>query len=310
VTDRGVRLAGGGGCRPPAVGWRRCAPAAACVALVLALVPGAGCDSSGGDPPAADCQPAPPRPAGLVIAGSGSNVAPVRVIAKRYRRARAVEVRVPESIGTGGALRALADGAIDVGLASRPLSAPERAAGLVESPLARIPVAAVVHPEVSVSGLTLAELTAIYRGERDRWPDGTPIVPLLREPGDSGNALIARAWPALWAAMDAASREGRFTTCYTDQEMADTLAGTNGAIGFLDIGTLRIMRPRLRPLAIDGVPPTPLRAEAGSYPLVKTLTFVTVGPPAGAAEGFVHFATSPETREILAGWGYMPPGGR
>jgi phosphate transport system substrate-binding protein len=278
-------------------------------AVALALLLGAGCGSAGEPPAAADCAPAPTRPDGLVIAGSGSNVAVVREIAKRFRRAGAGRVRVPDSIGTGGALRALGDGAIDLGLASRPLRAAERGRGLVETLLARVPVAVVVHPEVAVADLAVADLTAIYRGERDRWPNGTPIVPLLREPGDSGNDLVARAWPELWAAMDAASREGRFTTCYTDQEMADTLAGTSGAIGFLDLGTLRIVHPRLRPVAIDGVPPTPLRAEAGSYPLVKTLAFVTVGPPTGDAGRFVRFATSPATTELLAGWGYLPPAG-
>jgi phosphate transport system substrate-binding protein len=278
---------------------------AACSALACALALAAGCGSQTGPPPPAGCAPPPARPDGLIVAGSGSNVAVVREIARRYRERAAADVRVPDSIGTGGALRALADRVIDVGLASRRLTPAEKSAGLVERVLARVPVAAVVHPDVAVSDVGLAELTAIFGGERTRWPNGTPIVPLLREPGDSGNEIIAQAWPQLWRAIDAAMQAGRLTTCYTDQEMADTVAGTDGAIGFLDVGTLQLTRPRLRPLAIDGIAPTPDQAAAGTYPLVKTLTFVTVGPPVGDAERFLRFATSPELADLLAGHGYL-----
>jgi phosphate transport system substrate-binding protein len=284
--------------------------AARALAVLVALAAGVRLDAGAQPVPAESCAPAAPRPAGLILAGSGSNVAVVRAIAGWFRAPDFPPVRVPESIGTGGALRALSDGAIDVGLASRRLTTAEKEAGFVETVLARVPLAVVVHPRVSVADVALRELVAIYRGERDRWPDGTPIVPVLRERGDSGNDLIARAWPDLWDAMDAALRAGRFTTCYTDQELADTIAETDGAVGLLDVGTLRLTHPQLRTLAVDGIPPTPLRAESGSHPLVKTLTFVTLGPPAGDAARFVAFATSPGTTELLAGYGYLHPTSR
>jgi phosphate transport system substrate-binding protein len=278
------------------------------VALAVALGVACGRPDAGPPTPGARCDPGPPRPDGLVVAGSGSNIAIVREIAKRWTRLHpAAKIRVPESIGSGGALRALGDRAIDVGLTSRALTEREKAGGLVETVLARVPLAAVVHPEARVAHVTSAELTAIYRGERDRWPDGTAIVPLLREPGDSGNDLVAQAYPELWAAMSAAMRAGSWTTCYTDQELADTIAETEGAVGFLDVGTLRLTRPQLRPLPLDGAEPTPERAVDGTYRLVKTLWFVTAGPPAGDAEGFIRFATSSGTSPLLASAGYLPP---
>jgi phosphate transport system substrate-binding protein len=243
-----------------------------------------------------------------VIAGSGSSIALAREIATRYRRAHPdVNLRVPESIGTGGALRALADGAIDVGLTSRPLTEAELRSGLVETVLAHVPLAAVAHPEVPATGVTSAELAAMYRGERDRWPDGTPIVPLLREPGDSGNDLVAQAYPDLWAAMSDAMQSGRLTTCYTDQEMADAVAGTEGAVGFLDISTLRLTHPQVHPLALDGMSPTSERALGGRYRMIKQLAFVTVGPPVGDAAAFIAFATSPATSDLFAAAGCLVP---
>jgi phosphate transport system substrate-binding protein len=277
------------------------------IAVAIALAAACGRPDTGAPPRAARCDPPAPRPDGLVLAGSGSNIALVRELAKRYRAAHPdVTLRVPESIGTGGALRALADGAIDVGLASRTLSAAERRSGLVETMLARVPIAVVVHPEATVTGVTRAELAAIYRGDRQRWPDGTPIVPLLREPGDSGNDVIAQSYPDVWAAMSDAMQAGRFTTCYTDQEMADTVDATEGAVGFLDLGTLRLTHPQIRALALDGVVPTPANALAGRYRLVKPLTFVTAGPLSTDAVGFIAFATSGATADLLATAGYVP----
>jgi phosphate transport system substrate-binding protein len=266
---------------------------------VVAVALAVACSRPETGPPSAGarCDPGPPRPDGLVIAGSGSSIALAREIAKRYRQAHPdVNLRIPESIGTGGALHALADGAIDVGLTSRPLTDAELGSGLVETVLAHVPLAAVVHPEVPATSVTSAELAAMYRGERDRWPDGTPVVPLLREPGDSGNDLVAQAYPDLWAAMSDAMQSGRLTTCYTDQEMADAVAGTEGAVGFLDISTLRLTHPQVRPLALDG-----------SHRMIKQLAFVTFGPPVGDAAAFIAFATSPATSDLLAAAGCLVP---
>jgi phosphate transport system substrate-binding protein len=275
------------------------------VAGLLVVVLAASCGREATGTATTDCELPPRRPTGLWVAGSGSNVAVAREIARRFRDVAGASVHVPESIGTSGGLQALADRAIDAALASRPLTDEEKRSGFVEHVFARVPVVPVTHPDVSVSAVSMADLMAIFRGERDRWPDGTPIVPLLREPGDSGNELLARTLPALWGVIGAAMAEDRFTICYTDREMADTLAVTPGAIGFLDVGTARLTHPQLRLLTIDDGPPAPRSTSDDS--LSKVLSFVTFGPPTGDAERFIRFATSRETTELLVAAGYLPP---
>jgi phosphate transport system substrate-binding protein len=216
-------------------------------------------------------------------------------------------VLVPESIGTGGAVRALTDGAIQVGLASRPLSASERAAGIVEIPLARVVVGFVVDPRAHDGPLSQAELAAIYRGERARWSDGTPIVPLLREAGDSGNAAVAAALPTVHQAIEGAMAADRFPVCYTDQEMRDSLLEVEGGIGLLDVGTLHLERLALRPVPIDGVEPTAAEAAAGRYPLVKPLSLLTAGAPGGEARRFVEYARSPAVADLFEAGGFLSP---
>lgn len=266
----------------------------------------AGC---GGRAPAGAerCEPAARHPSGLLVAGSGANLALVRAIAARFQERRpGKHVHVPESIGTGGALRALSDGAIDLGLGSRPLKATERAAGFQELPLCRVALAPTVNSAVGIQEITLAELVAIYSGERAAWPDGTPIVPILREPGDSGNDLLIHTYPALGLAIKSALRRDLFHIAFTDQELRDSLHSIPGAIGFIDVGTIRLESLPLRALRLDGVEP-PASGAGADYPLVRTLTFLSKGELSGEAREFVEFARSGEVADILASGGFLPP---
>lgn len=272
------------------------------LALALALL--AACSGGGPDrpPEGAACTGEVARPEGLVIAGSGSNLALVHAIARRFAEAGlGAAPEVAESIGSGGAISALQDGQIDVGLSSRPLKDAERE-GLTEVPLARVAMALVAHRSAGVQMLPFEDVLAIFAGARRTWPDGRHIVPLLREPGDSGNATIARHFPALGPVLEANAREGRFIVAYTDQEMRDLLLAIEGAVGFLDVGTLALEHLALQPIAIDGkMPADP------SYPLIKPLSFLLPARPRPEARAFVDFATSPAIADILAQGGFLAP---
>ena len=83
-------------------------------------------------------------------------------------------MKVLPSLGTSGGLAAVTAGAIDVAVAARPLNEAEHAKGLQCFPYAQTPLAFVTHPDVGVSGVTLAEVAAILAGRRRAWPNGTP----------------------------------------------------------------------------------------------------------------------------------------
>jgi len=194
-------------------------------------------------------------------------------------------VHVAASIGSSGAVRAVADGAVDVGLLSRPLRDDERALGLVDYPLpTELPHAVVASGADPASTLTRAELIDLLLARRQTWPDGSPAVVLLRESSDSGNQLIRAHWPEVGQAIDAALAAGYWFVCHTDQEMRDELLRIPGALGFLDTLTIRLESLPLRPLEIDGVAPSDL-----AWPLDKRLSLLTGPSPSPAAEQLVRF---------------------
>ena len=164
------------------------------------------------------CDGEPPRPPGIVVAGSG-------VWSELARRAVGGGL-VAESIGSGGAVKALRDGAIDVGLMSRPVKDKERWPGLVAIDAGR--------SELRFVGASGAVLIALYTGERRRLPNGMPARLFVREPGDSGWSVICGSLRELCAAMRKAVAEGRAEVAWTDAEMRALLVGTPGAVGPID----------------------------------------------------------------------------
>ncbi|HSB79085.1 MAG TPA: substrate-binding domain-containing protein [Candidatus Methylomirabilis sp.] len=243
----------------------------------------------------------------LIFAGSGSNVPITRLLAEAFRLVHPeITIEIPASLGSGGGIRAAADGAIAVGLISRPLKDAEQGWGLTVLPYAKTAVIVGVHPSVAEDGITYEELVLIFRGIKTRWQDGHPIVVLTREPGDSSLEVLERDIPGFLAASAESYRTRRWKTLYTDQEMTATLARTPYALGIADLGTVAAERLPIRALKLNGHVASPEHVRSGSYPLVKTLAFVFRRDrlPAGA-RAFLDFVRGPAGAKILQANGYV-----
>lgn len=257
----------------------------------------------------------PPPPAnpngldGLRLAGSGSNLPMARALSAALPRDDEPHPVVHASIGSGGGVRALLDGVIDIALVSRPLKEGEREQGLVATPYARVPVMVAVHTSVPDEDITSDELVAIYEGRRTTWSDGSPIVVLQREPGDSSHTAVEAQVPGFREANEAAYADGRFRVLVRDDAMREALAETPGAVGLFGQGAIPTELP-LRSLRIDGVVPSPETVEDGRYPFAKDLAFVTRGPPRGEAARFIELTLSPPGQAIIRRTGGLPLAGR
>jgi phosphate transport system substrate-binding protein len=283
------------------------AVARSAIALALLIAPLAllhGCADRSVDPRAisasARCVAPPPRsPDTLLLAGSGAAIAPLSAIMAAYRREHpTARVEIAPSIGTGGALRALRDGAIDVGLAARPLSAKERR-GLQVSPLAEVPLVLATQRRTGLPtpfDVGVAQALLARRGAR--WPDGRPVLPLYRQRGDAVDKALQRSAPSLARVFATARAQRRGLTCYTDQQLARNLSGAPGALGVLDLGSLRLNKLPLRHLR--------LRDATGAEPTLS-LALVYRPPPASVAvelERLLAFIARPATAAILRRVGY------
>lgn len=202
--------------------------------------------------PVADvvCAEEPQRPLGLAIAGSGATIPLVRLLLDDFVVDYPDQpVWVAESIGTGGAVRALRDGAIDLGLASRPVDRD----GIAELVVARAAIEVGVHPDVPDPDVSWEFLLQAARGDQLAWTDGSPVVFVHRESGDSGVRAVAADSPALGDAIVLGQAQA-LIVAYTDADATHLLATVPGAIGLFDPMAARLLGERVQTLNVSGAP--------------------------------------------------------
>jgi phosphate transport system substrate-binding protein len=207
-----------------------------------------------------------------------------------------MHIRVEPSIGSGGGITAARDGAVDLGLVSRPLRATE-SAGLERVDLALDAVVLAAAADVPLDSLSTEQLHALYRGEiRD-------LTLLLRDAAESANDALESAFPGLAAERQNAASSGRFRILDHDDAMAVALATTPRAVGVFSFGALR---PPLRALRLDGRSPSLEALGRGQWPAVRTLAVVYRPERRARVAPFLAFARSERGRSLTRSLGYLP----
>jgi phosphate transport system substrate-binding protein len=249
-----------------------------------------------------------PEPVRLTAAGSGVNLGITRHLAEAFvKKHPGISISIPGSIGTRGAIKATADGAITLGLISRPLEKEEAAQGLTATPYGRVPIVVAVHPGVKDDGITFQELIEIYQGTRTNWKDGSPIIVQAREKSDSGFLVLQKKIPGFKEAYEESQQAKRWMLYFTDQEANAAIAKTPHSIGVSDLGMINTEGLNIKALKLNGVLPSPENLLNGSYPLERELSFIHQAKSLPKeAKGFLDFIGSAEGRKILKTNGYLP----
>jgi phosphate transport system substrate-binding protein len=210
------------------------------------------------------------------------------------------------SIGTFGAIKAVAAGALDIGLTSRPPKAAERDLGLIARPYGTTALVFAVQRDNPRGSIRSTEIIDIYEGNIATWGDGTSIRCVLRPPHDTDTEILLRFLPRLGQAWKEATARRILPVGYTDQETAEMIETMPGAIGPSSLSLILGERRKIKALALDGVAPVVETIRNGTYDLTKTFYFITRPAAGAAAAAFLEFADSPEGRDILEATGIVP----
>ena len=73
-------------------------------------------------------------------------------------------IEIPGSIGTRGAIKAVVDKAIPLGLISRSLKEEEKGLGITEVPYAQVAIVIAAHPRVTDENISTGELICCTSG--------------------------------------------------------------------------------------------------------------------------------------------------
>jgi phosphate transport system substrate-binding protein len=239
----------------------------------------------------------------LKIGGSGGAIETMRLLGTEFRKNRPdTNIVIVPSLGSGGGIKAVLAGAIDVAVSSRSLKAAEQDAVAVE--YGRTPLVFVVSSRTKASTITLRELVAIYKGDTKTWPDGNALRLVLRPESESDIDILKGISPEMNDAVKAALVREGMLIAMTDQDNADHLEKIPGAVGTTTLAQILAERRGLKPLTLEGAAPSPRALANKTYPYYKVLYIVTSPKSGPLARKFSEFVRSPAGQAMLARNGY------
>lgn len=240
------------------------------------------------------------------IGGTGTGIVLMQKLADAYLQQQpGAKIRpLLPPLGSGGSLRALRDGVIEIAVTGR---VPRDGEGRFQVlDYARSPLVVASHGRRPMQNFTTNDLVEIYAGRQATWPDGEPIRLVLRLPFESDNIVLRQLGPALGSAIEAAAARKAGPVAEDDLDAVDLLESLPGSLGSTTLG---LLRTRGRPLTVhmlDGSPPTLDHLASGRYPLAKPLFVITRASPDGATADFVRFLQSPAVRDLLLRLHFLP----
>jgi len=226
----------------------------------------------------------------IVIKGSTTVLPIAQKVAEAYMQQKP-DVKISISGGgSGNGIKALIDGSTDIADSSRFIA------------VAYDCIIPVVHPSNTVTGLSTAQLKAIYKGEIKNWKDvGGPdskIVVISRDTS-SGTYEVwetkimekERVFPgALLQASNGA--------------VVQAVSKNKNAVGYIGLG---YVDNSVKGLTVNGVEGSPETTLNGMFPVSRALYMFTNGWPELDTLNFINFVLNPEKgQKYIEEAGFVP----
>lgn len=243
----------------------------------------------------------------LKIGGSTGALSTIRLVADAFSKTHPqIQISIIPNLGSTGGIRAVEAGAIDIGVSGRPLEKQEQSVKLTSIEYARTPLVFATR-NTSAHELSFTELTRIYSGATEHWPDGSRIRLVLRPVSDSDTVVLTAYSDTIKAVMTQALAKSGMIIAATDEDSADTLERLSGAFGSISLAQIISEHRDLRMLALNQVSPSPQSIVDGSYPFYKKLHLVLRKPHSASTQDFIEFLQSKNGRKILEANGHWVP---
>lgn len=246
------------------------------------------------------------------VGGAGAALGTMRLLATEFEKVSPGDklVVVP-NLGSLGGLKALAAGMLDLTAVGRALKPEEAAQGLSAVEYGRTPFLLVTSKVGTSPVRTMAEVEAMYAGRVNTWPSGTPVRLVLRPLKDGDTEQLGKMSAQIAAILPKAVTQPGMIIAPTDQDTADAIEKTPGAIGTLTLALIITEGRDVRPVALNGVVPSVRSLADGSYPYGKTMYLARRDTIAPAAARFLEFLASPRGRQLIEDAGHvLPPSAR
>lgn len=236
----------------------------------------------------------------ITLGGNGGALGTMKRLGSAFEQSHpGYTVVVLPSLGTSGGIKAVAKGAIDIGLSARMLSNEELKLGLAVTGYARTPLVFAVKAGHPLTGLSQDEYLRLLKGESRPGPNDQRMRPILRPANDAETMLVGKRFPAIGAAIERKLASPDATVALTSQEAADLIEKIPGAIGFSPLSLIRSENRQVKVLPFNGVTPSAANVSNGSYPLVMDLYLVSQPDPPERVRKFIEYVRSEPAARLL-----------
>ncbi len=241
----------------------------------------------------------------ITIAGS-TTVQPISNQAVEVYMAENPNVRISiQGGGSGTGIRMVSTGSVDIGAASRDLKDSEMEAtpDLVTHTIAYDGIAVIVHPSNPIDGLSMQQIQDIFAGKVTNFREvGGPnreIVVVIREEGSGTRATFEE----LVMDKGAVSNSENVLQKPSNGAVRATVSGNENAVSYIGFGYID---ESVKALQVEGVMPSKTTIGDGSYPISRSLYYITKGQPTGDVKSYIDFVKSSEGQKIVDAEGFIP----
>ena len=191
----------------------------------------------------------------LKISGSGSTTAILTAIKPAFEAdTPGYKLEVLPGSGTGGGIKGIIDGILDVVAMARPPKDEETAQNVAYEELGQAGFAVITHPQVNVNNLSTDQIMAIFSGEVTNWAevDGPDLALILYVRDDADSTT-----QALRSSIMAEKPFGaNVVQVFTSQgDMLTAVAGTPGSVGLATWPTALASGSEVQAVAVAGIAP-------------------------------------------------------
>ena len=221
------------------------------------------------------------------VVGTGSGMNILQEIADDFNELNpGMQVMVPPSIGSGGAVLSVGSEMEALGRVARNIKKKEEKYGLSLVEIASNPIIFYSNKSNKIDSLSHEQVLDIYSGKITNWSEvgGTnlPIEVVRREKGDSSLDILEKTMNGFSG--DRICKDATFK--YSDQDAVSYLESTPGTIAFGTFGNGKTADVDV--LSLDGIYP-----DRPEYPCKGMLALIfKEGRVSPGAEAFLKFASS------------------
>ena len=242
----------------------------------------------------------------IKIGGSGVAMRTMQILGEAYEKYDpGIKVEVVPGLGSSGARKALAAGAIDIAATATAGNQSEKVPEARVVKYGRSAFVFATRTTNPVTAVTTREIVDIWNGKTIMWPSGGRLRLILRPQSDSDTKVLNEFSAEMEQAVTNAHSRAGMKIAVTDHDSADIIEALEGALGTSNLALIVAENRALKPLSFNGVAPSVKSVADGSYPFFKSLYLVSTPRSAGASQKFIDFVVSAGNRHTLAQLGLV-----